>query len=349
MIVYFRGVVMSVGKFHYSEVSQKVVPCKAKVVECPLTHGETEEECMLNFIQEKYEDDYSNYLNGVKKSTGKNDNMVKKNYIVKTYGYGDISSVLANVDLKKMDTAQLTQTLRNEAVAAGMDGEKISSAIDLAAVLHHGQRRSNRGSLKTTPYIEHPLRCATRLLRMGIKDEDIIIASISHDTIEDGSQNFMKNFVDGEKINEKTAREEYSKFFLNVYGERAYNIVKSVTNDIIDKDVEKNLTVKEKHEIYVKHVVNNVSKSEAAFFVKLSDYFDNASGLHHNDVPERELKTYKQAAKYIQLVGPFKNILKQSTLITEDKKKEAEQKLNNTKSSLSNIVNKYEKKFGEFE
>lgn len=77
-----------------------------------------------------------------------------------------------------------------------MQNEKIFDAIAYAARAHTGQFR------KTThiPYIIHPLRVAEILIELDCP-EDVVIAGILHDTIEDTSVTFedlQKNF--GETI-----------------------------------------------------------------------------------------------------------------------------------------------------
>ncbi len=57
---------------------------------------------------------------------------------------------------------------------------KIKSAIDFATQAHHGQTR--KGS--TEPFINHPLRVAILITQAGL-GEDVIIAALLHDTIED--------------------------------------------------------------------------------------------------------------------------------------------------------------------
>ena len=60
---------------------------------------------------------------------------------------------------------------------------RILHAANFAADKHSRQRRKNP---EATPYINHPIEVADHLARVGgITDEDILIAALLHDTIED--------------------------------------------------------------------------------------------------------------------------------------------------------------------
>lgn len=60
---------------------------------------------------------------------------------------------------------------------------KLLKAAWFAAEKHTDQRRKNPAA---TPYINHPIEVAEHLSRVGnVSDEDILIAALLHDTIED--------------------------------------------------------------------------------------------------------------------------------------------------------------------
>ena len=66
-----------------------------------------------------------------------------------------------------------------------MNQARLLDALDFAAEKHKGQRREDAGA---SPYINHPIAVA-RLLAVigGVTCEDIILAAVLHDTIEDTS------------------------------------------------------------------------------------------------------------------------------------------------------------------
>jgi (p)ppGpp synthase/HD superfamily hydrolase len=64
-----------------------------------------------------------------------------------------------------------------------MNTARILDALAFAAVKHRDQRRKDRSA---SPYINHPIRVAQLLAGPGqVASEDLIVAAILHDTIED--------------------------------------------------------------------------------------------------------------------------------------------------------------------
>jgi len=61
-------------------------------------------------------------------------------------------------------------------------GDELDRAILFAAEIHKGQRRKGAGRL---PYIVHPIRVLEKLVDAGVDDEDILVAAVLHDTVED--------------------------------------------------------------------------------------------------------------------------------------------------------------------
>jgi (p)ppGpp synthase/HD superfamily hydrolase len=61
-----------------------------------------------------------------------------------------------------------------------MHSERIQHALEFAADAHKHQKRKYSGR----PYIEHPIAVA-RMVRRFEHDEDMIIAALLHDTVED--------------------------------------------------------------------------------------------------------------------------------------------------------------------
>ena len=88
--------------------------------------------------------------------------------------------------------------------------KKIQKAIEVAAMLHDGQKRRER----LLPYILHPFSVAV-ILSEYTNDEDVIIAGLLHDTIEDCG------------YTPKTLEKEF--------GNRVKRIVIEVTEDVVLK------------------------------------------------------------------------------------------------------------------
>lgn len=217
-------------------------------------------------------------------------------------------SLIKKTPLKKLDSALLTITLINEAEDAGLDSEKIFTAISLASALHIGQTRANRGDLPRTPYIEHPLRNAIRILRWGCVEQDVIIAAILHDTVEDCSKKFVASFgIDVNSCSEEDARKALRMHIRNEFGEEVDRIVAKVTNDYVPKEISAKLDRMAKGEIYRQHVIKNLVGDYRVLLVKFSDFVDNATGLHHNDIPKNAERVRNLAFKYRPLIKVFRS------------------------------------------
>ena len=191
---------------------------------------------------------------------------------------------------------------------------KIRKAIDLATILHSKQTRKNRDSYKKTPYIEHPLRNTLRIIRWGVHDTDILIASVLHDVVEDGSHEYCRLFLN-KKIEDTTlARKQLALFIKQEFGQRVAFIVKGVT--LLPSSARENLDKKEVNEIYKLTVKEAIESDQGIFLVKLSDFIDNATGLSHGDDTEFIIK---QVSKYRPMAQIFleelRNISSDSQLL----------------------------------
>lgn len=133
--------------------------------------------------------------------------------------------------------------------------KKTDSSADLARLMramqystekHQFQTRKN--SLKT-PYIGHPVRVANRLVDAGIKDQNVIVAALLHDTVEDTDAT-LKEIED-------------------IFGREVAKIVDEVTDDkSLPKHVRKQLQIE-----HASHI------SYEAKLVKLADKLDNLQDL----------------------------------------------------------------------
>jgi (p)ppGpp synthase/HD superfamily hydrolase len=174
--------------------------------------------------------------------------------------------------------------------------DSLSSAIDLATVLHSKQTRRNRDGCKRTPYIEHPLRNTLRILKWGISDIDILIASVLHDVVEDCSEIYCRKYLHTYIENIMLSQKHLLDDIAEEYGERVHKIVKDVTNSVTLS------TSPNKNELYVEHVKTIIHNNSDVFYVKFSDYIDNAAGLWHGSDGEF---IKRQSAKYLPLIEIF--------------------------------------------
>lgn len=116
-----------------------------------------------------------------------------------------------------------------------------------AAEKHTDQRRKNPAA---TPYINHPIEVAEHLTRVGnVSDENILIAAILHDTIEDT----------------ETTEEEIR----DAFGDAVLKLVLECTDDkTLEKDERKRL-----------QVVNAPHKSPGAKQIKIADKTCNLKSI----------------------------------------------------------------------
>lgn len=315
--------------YHFNSRTGKTAVCEAKIKECPLIHGDSPEEAQKN-----YENSMIEYtLVKVKKNNRKTPKELQQMS----------NEILLKTPLKHLDTVQLSQTIRHEAVNSGMEVEQIDSAIALASILHSHQKRGPREGLDSdkAPYIEHPLRNTLRLIRLGVKDQDIAIGALLHDTVEDGSVQFVEKFHN-KKADEPEARKVLSSHIKNAYGTRVSEIVQAVTNDYVPLKEVQRKSLEERHKEYRDHVISQISSDSGAYLVKISDFIDNATGLYHTDIKGSEKATLKRATKYHPMPDKFIEIMKTLPVpLSEENKEVLEGQMNRTKIRLKGIIEKY--------
>lgn len=124
---------------------------------------------------------------------------------------------------------------------------KLIQATHFAAIKHASQRRKDSDQ---TPYINHPIEVAELLQRVGqIEDQEILIAALLHDTIEDT----------------ETSPNEIR----NQFGERVLELVLECTDD-------KSLEKAERKRL---QIANASQKSPAAKQIKIADKTCNLKSI----------------------------------------------------------------------
>lgn len=129
--------------------------------------------------------------------------------------------------------------------------DRFSDALVYAAAKHHRQRR--KGS--ETPYISHLLQVAGLALEHGA-DEDVAIAALLHDVIED------------------CGRESHDEIQVR-FGERVLEIVVKCS-DTLDKDAETRSWL-ERKEDYIRHLQEE--NSEDVLLVSCCDKLHNTRSI----------------------------------------------------------------------
>ncbi len=117
------------------------------------------------------------------------------------------------------------------------------------AALKHAHMRRKAANRTVIPYVTHTLEAAQILAECGVADEDVLIAAVLHDSLEDTD-----------------AKEEDLRF---KYGDRVLSIVKEVTDDpSMPRDAQKRAQVS-----------SAPAKSYAAKLVKAADKTSNMRDL----------------------------------------------------------------------
>ena len=167
--------------------------------------------------------------------------------------------------------------------------------MNFAAQKHSTQRRKDGAA---TPYINHPIEVAMHLAEVGkVEDEDILIAALLHDTIEDTD----------------TTQEEIAAEF----GDPVAGLVAECTDD-------KSLGKMERKRL---QVVNAPKKSSGAKQIKIADKTCNLKSIH-SDPPEewssqRKLEYFQWAEKVVDGLLGVNNALDREVLAVMEKGKQS--------------------------
>lgn len=250
-------------------------------------------------------------------------------------------------DLKHLDTEGLHSSVLFEARNLGMRQAELASldmSMSFAAQLHEGQtRKADVQGRKNTPYIEHPLRNALRLIRLGVKDLDVLNAAVLHDTVEDCGEKYCEMNYPDDKFDEEEARLLLSGNIGETFGPRCQEIVLGVTNPYEDPSTRRALSQEEKHQSYRAQVTEEIARSSEIYLVKLADIIDNAGSLHHA-LPEELKSARRLAVKYLPLMRTFMDQLEEhrpallATGLHEDTMGFIREKLQRTETRLDDLL-----------
>jgi len=159
-----------------------------------------------------------------------------------------------------------------------MSENKILEAIAFAADRHKFQTRKGIGNI---PYINHPIKVSRLLSQFGETNQDLLIAALLHDIIEDTAST-------------KQEIKEISNYIKEKFGEIVLNTVLEVSDD-------KTLLVEERKHLQIVHSsdLSNLVKK-----LKIADKICNLIDIK-NDPPvdwpvERKLKYLDWAKKVIE-------------------------------------------------
>lgn len=182
--------------------------------------------------------------------------------------------------LKQFDA--FAQTLKNSYLAGeGLIDKDICLIIDAIQFSAEKHRVQTRKDPEQTPYIIHPMGVANSLMVLGkVRDADVIIGALLHDTVEDTETTF-------DEIEQR-------------FGVRVANFVREVTDD-------KSLPKQTRKQLQIEHAPD---KSAGAAQIKLGDKLYNLTDLAKSppsDWEQERIDAYFKWAKSVVDALPWVN------------------------------------------
>ena len=200
--------------------------------------------------------------------------------------------------------------------------EQLDKALSLVSELHLEDMRT------TEPYINHLLRvCMRTKIYYEIDDPDILVATLLHDAVEDHATDIIGTDLGSDEENQKAALEVVSALF----NPRVAEIVSGVTNPEFDKDDRAIMEAQ-----YLEHLEDLIENGDpGSVIVKLSDFTDNATGIHYSSGP----KVKKWANKYLPIVPIMQHaLLREDLPLSIEVKEHIRKQLDLTTERLSDIL-----------
>lgn len=208
------------------------------------------------------------------------------------------------IPLKEMGEAELLIQIMRHAENLGF-ADLMLEAITIASICHRGQLRANRSTLPRDTYLTHPLRNTLRLIRAGIVDKNILIATVLHDVVEDATD-VIVGWTHWEPVeqlsefeNKNRARRAALSYLRGSFGIWATRLVELVSNPL----EEVRAPYEERVPNYTRHLKSVMVDPEAAL-VKITDLIDNGAGLHHN-ADSMPIKAYRHLTNKYVLALPI--------------------------------------------
>jgi hypothetical protein len=207
---------------------------------------------------------------------------------------------------------------------------KFTEALELAMKIHSDQKPRPDG-----PYVNHILRVSTRIIEeYGIKDLELVIAALLHDSVEDQSEKLANLAINDKNIPE---REKALLFIGDNFGERVKNTVFKLTN--LEHE-DKSISQDQKNKVYLEHVKEAIEDPDV-LPIKLADFSDNALNLESVKETERRLKL---SHKYLPVIEVFIERLERAQdAFSQEKITEIKNNLLFAVDSTKDFINNQEK------
>ncbi len=184
--------------------------------------------------------------------------------------------------------------------------KKFEEALTLSLEIHKDQKPRADG-----PYVNHILRVTNRIVEeYGIKDPEIVISTLLHDSVEDQAKKLANMVPD---IETNSEMEKALLYIKNTFGKRVEKIVKKLSNPELETE---EFSAQEIDNIYKEHV-KEIIEDPDVLPIKLSDFSDNGLNLEAIADPVRRLKLSK---KYLPVMEVFISRLdRDQDILSEEK------------------------------
>ncbi|GAA2516332.1 HD domain-containing protein [Pilimelia columellifera] len=195
---------------------------------------------------------------------------------------------------------------------------RLAEALDLAAELHHDDRRVRE------PYLNHLLRVTIRLMHhYQVRDVDVLVAGLLHDSVEDHPAELAGDVPAGADLTEAALEALADRF-----GARVARLVAAVTNPAYDPARDRNAQ-------YLAHLAVTLDREPWARVIKISDFTDNGVGVIHTTGP----KVASAARKYRPLAPVLRELIaRPDTPLSGDVKEHIFQQIDKAEERFSAIL-----------
>lgn len=198
---------------------------------------------------------------------------------------------------------------------------ELDKALTFVGELHLEDQRS------TEPYINHLLRvCMRTKIYYEVTDPDILVATLLHDSVEDHATDIIGEDLGSDKANKEAALALLAEMF----SPRVAEIVSGVTNPEFSEERD----IMEAQ--YLEHLEDLMENGDpGSVIVKLSDFTDNATGIHYSKGP----KLKKWAKKYLPIVPILQHaLLREDLPLSNEVKEHIHRQLDLTTERLTDIL-----------
>jgi len=217
---------------------------------------------------------------------------------------------------------------------------KILQAVYLGIQLHQNQESRVDG-----PYPNHLLRVTRRILSgFEIQDPDVLAAAALHDSVEDQADTIVTLYpVAQDPRNMLTARENAFDYIRQHFGEGTEQIVRTVTEEgsgvpTQDEKHAPRMSAEDYIAVNIKHLPEAI-RDVRVFYVKLSDFMDNALQLGH--IQDQKDK-YWYARKYERAYPIYRERLREPDVeIPADKKASIIDRLDMAEMYAKDVIAQY--------